>query len=73
MPKSLFKEISSQLFSIPKEMGRQITGHKPRHYHRPTKRDKQIAELLYKMKLNGKELKNQTEIMKHKAKSKGWI
>lgn len=59
MAKSLMEEILNQL------TGRRIT------YHNKTNR--QTEKILYQMKKNAFEVKRSAEIMKHKAKSKGWI
>lgn len=66
MAKSLLEEIVNQLIGRKTKKSKQ----KP-HYH--NKAQRQADLLLYQMKKNAFEVKKQSEIMKHKAKSKGWI
>jgi hypothetical protein len=57
--------------SLLEEIVNQITGRRKPTYH--NKSDRQTDKFLYQIKKNTFEMKKQAEIMKHKAKSKGWI
>lgn len=59
--------------SLLEEIVNQITGRKSKKSAYHNKSDRQTDKFLYQMKKNTFEMKKQAEIMKHKAKSKGWI
>jgi len=40
---------------------------------KPQKPNKEARQIIYQMRQNAFEVKKQADIMKHKAKSKGWI